>query len=108
MSTTGMNDEMQPGSDAEGQSLDLVQRTVVSLLVGGVVGMVIGVLAFFLAVRGRHQLPSGSVTGLWVMTGVLGVVTAAALLALNRKRPYHPLVLIGLVPMAASWYWIFH
>jgi len=30
------------------------------------------------------------------------------ILMLNRHKPYHPLVLIGLVPMAVSWYWLFH
>jgi len=29
MASTGMNDEMQPESEAEGQSLDLVQRLLV-------------------------------------------------------------------------------
>lgn len=107
MAPSGMNDEMQPADAAESQSLDLVQRMVVSLLVGGVVGMVTSVLCYYLAVRGRYELPPSSVTGLWVMTVVLGLVTAVTVLLLNRRKPYHPLVLLGLLPAGISWYWIF-
>jgi hypothetical protein len=40
------------------------------------------------------------------MTGVLGLGTAAVMLVINRRRPYSPWVLFGLLPMAASGYWI--
>lgn len=41
------------------------------------------------------------------MTGILGLITAGAILMINRRRPYHPAVLLGLLPMAAAAYWIF-
>ena len=41
------------------------------------------------------------------MTGVLGLMTAAVILVVNRRRPYSPWVLLGLLPMAISWFWIF-
>lgn len=102
-----MGDEVQTSSEEERRSLDLVQRSVVSLLLGAVIGMVVAVLAFYVVTRGRYELPYDSVIGLWIMVGVLGVVGASTVLVLNRKRFYHPLALIGLIPMAAAAYWLF-
>jgi hypothetical protein len=53
-----------------------------------------------------HDLPRDSVIGLWVMTGVIGLVTAAAVLVLHRRHWYAPWVLLGLLPMLVSAYWI--
>lgn len=94
--------------DREEQSLDVVQRLVISALIFVVFGLFAAVLGVYLVVAGDRDLPRVSVVGLWGMTGVFGVVTAVAILLVNRRRPYHPLVLLGLVPMAATWYWIFH
>ena len=69
MASTGMDDELQPESEAEGQSLDLVQR-LVSFLVPGLVSMVSAVLAGYVVSTPRVQLPYDSVIGLWVMSGV--------------------------------------
>jgi hypothetical protein len=91
--------------DAE-RSLDLVQRVIVSALVAIVFGTFSAVLAAYLAIRGDQDLPQRSVTGLWIMTGVLGLATAAAILLINRRRPYSPWVLLGLLPMAITTPWI--
>src|SRR6478752_6634301 len=96
-----MTDEMTSGSADEQRSLDLVQRTVMSVLVVFVMGMLAGALALYLAIDGP-QMARSDVIGLWLMTGILGLVTAGAVLMINRRRPYHPLVLLGLVPMAAA------
>ena len=40
------------------------------------------------------------------MSGVMGLATAAAILLINRRRPYSPWVLLGLLPMAISTPWI--
>ena len=40
------------------------------------------------------------------MTGVFGLVTAAAVLIVNRRRPYSPWVILGLLPMAISAFWV--
>jgi hypothetical protein len=90
----------------EARSLDLVQRIIISALVAVVFGTFAAVLAAYLAVRGDQDLPHFSVVGLWIMTGVLGLVTAAAILLINRQRPYSPWVLLGLLPMAISAPWI--
>ena len=90
----------------EERSLDFVQRVIVSVLVGVVFGSFSAVLAAYLAIRGDQDLPSFSVTGLWIMTGVLGVATAAVILLVNRRRPYSPWIILGLLPMAISAPWI--
>ncbi len=90
----------------ENKSLDLVQRMIMSALVGVVFGSLAAVLALYLAIRGDEDLPHASVVGLWIMTGLFGLVTAAAVLLLNRRRPFSPWVLLGLLPMAVSGYWI--
>jgi hypothetical protein len=90
----------------EARSLDVTQRAIVSALVGIVFGTFSAVLAAYLAVRGDQDLPSFSVTGLWIMTGVMGLATAATILVVNRRRPYSPWVLLGLLPMAVSAPWI--
>jgi hypothetical protein len=90
----------------EARSLDVTQRAIVSALVGIVFGTFSAVLAAYLAIRGDQDLPSFSVTGLWIMTGVMGFATAATILLVNRRRPYSLWVLLGLLPMAISAPWI--
>lgn len=102
-----MSDEVQASTDEERDSLDLVQRTVVSVLVGGVIGMTAAVLALYVVTRGRYELPYDSTIGLWIMCGVIGLVGAVVVLVLNRLRPYHPLVVLGLAPMAVAGYFLF-
>jgi hypothetical protein len=92
--------------ERENKSLDLVQRMIMSALVGVVFGSLSAVLALYLALRGDEDLPHASVVGLWIMTGLFGLATAAAVLLLNRRRPWSPWVLLGLLPMAVSGYWI--
>jgi hypothetical protein len=98
-------DEREVRMDAE-RSLDLTQRVILSMLVGVVFGTFSAVLAAYLAIRGDHDLPHFSVVGLWIMSGVLGLVTVAAILLINRRRPYSPWVLLGLLPMVISAPWI--
>jgi hypothetical protein len=90
----------------EARSLDVTQRAIISALVGIVFGTFSAVLAAYLAIRGDQDLPSFSVTGLWIMTGVMGLATAATILLVNRRRPYSPWVLLGLLPMVISAPWI--
>lgn len=86
--------------------LERVQRIIISTLVGVVFGSFAAVLALYLAISGEKDLAHGDVVGLWVMSGVLGLATAAGILLINRKRPYSPWVLLGLLPMAVTGYWI--
>ncbi len=89
------------------RSLDFVQRMVISGLVAISLGSVPVVLAAYLAIRGELDLPPNSVRGMWVMSGVTGLIVTEVVLLINRQRPYSPWILVGLLPMAASWYWIF-
>lgn len=91
---------------AEEQSLDLVQRLVMSTIIWVVFGFLAVALAAYLAVRGEADLGRARAVGLWAMTGVIGLVAALATLVINRRRPWHPLVLLGLLPLAISAYWI--
>lgn len=102
-----MGDQAETDSEDEGRSLDLVQRMVVSLLVSGVIALPASVLALYVVTRGRFELPYDSVIGLWIMSGVIGLAGAASVLLLNRKRPYHPLVVLGLTPMVVAAFWLF-
>ena len=104
---SGMGDEMTSRDPEEGKSLDLVQRVIISVFIGVVVGMFAAVLALYIATSGQTDLARSDVIGLWIMTGVLGLITSGAILLVNRRKPYHPAVLLGLLPMAAAAYWIF-
>src|SRR5215204_6215592 len=90
----------------EAQSVDLVQRVVISALVAVVFGTFAAVLAAYLAIAGDRDLPPTSVIGLWIMTGVMGLGTAAAILRINRRRAYSGWVLLGLLPVAISARWM--
>jgi hypothetical protein len=38
--------------------------------------------------------------------GFTALLTAAAILIINRRHPYSPLLVFGLLPMAISAYWV--
>jgi hypothetical protein len=88
------------------RSLDVVQRGIISALVVVVFGLFAAVLAAYLVAYGDQDLPRDSVIGLWVMSGVIGLLTAVAVLVINRRRPYSPWVILGLLPMAISAPWV--
>jgi hypothetical protein len=89
---------------AEERSLDLVQRVVVS----AIMCVVFGAPTVALAAYAPHRALTspGDATGLWVMGVILGIVAAESVLYVNRRKPWHPAVLFGLVPSALSAYWM--
>ena len=93
---------------AEQRSLDFVQRMVISALIIVVFGLLAVVLAGYLAIYPEGSGSQGDRIGLWIMSGVIGLASAAAVLVTNRRRPYSAWVLLGLLPMAASAYWVFN
>ena len=103
---TVMVDQAKKYADDDARSLDFVQRLIASSAVGLFIGSLSVVLAAYLALGGADDLPRDSVIGLWVMTGVIGLVTAAAVLVLHRRPWYAPWVLLGLLPMLVSAYGI--
>ena len=93
-------------SASEQRSLDLVQRVVFSAIVVVVTGSIALVLALYLAFN-TDQLARGDEVLLWIMTGVIGIITVVVVLLINRQRPFSPWLVLGLLPMALSAYWIF-
>ena len=89
------------------RDLDFVQRVIISVLVGVVFGSLAAVLAAYLSVWGAQDLYRSDIIGLWVMSGVIGLLTSAAILVIQQRRPYSPWVLLGLLPMAVSGLWVF-
>ena len=88
------------------RSLDLVQRMVVSALaivVGGAIS--VGLTAYI--TLNPSDLGQGSIVGLWVFAGIAGLLTAATILVINRRHPYSPLLVLGLIPTALAAYWVF-
>ena len=96
----------QPGEGTEQRSLDLVQRMVISALIIVVFGLFAAMLAVYIAVCPEESSRSSTI-GLWAMSGVFGLSSAAAVLVVNRRRPYSPWVILGLVPMAVAAFWVF-
>jgi hypothetical protein len=101
-----MTDEARTFAADDERSLDFVQRLIASSAIGLFIGSLAVVLAAYLAASGVHDLPRDDVIGLWVMTGIIGLVTAAAVLLLHRRHWYSPFILVGLLPMVGSAYWI--
>jgi hypothetical protein len=87
--------------------LEFVQRAIISALVGVVFGSLACVLAAYISVWGANDLGRDNIIGLWVMTGVVGLITMAAVLLIQRRRPYSPWILVGLLPMIVSAFWVF-
>lgn len=106
MADSGFSDEHTPDNPEEAHSLDLVQRLVASVLVAAIIASIVIVLLYFLATSAPQELPRDSIVGLWVMSGVLGLMGTGIVLALHGRKILHPLLLIGLLPMVVSWYWI--
>ena len=90
----------------EARSLDLVQRVVFSAIVMVVTGSIAMVLALYLALSPERFRPAETLI-LWGMTGVIGLITVILVLLINRRRPLSPWLVLGLLPMAVSAYWIF-
>jgi hypothetical protein len=91
-------------SEAEEKSLDLVQRVVISAILCVVFGAPTAALAAYAPHRALTS--PGDATGLWAMGLVLGIATVQAVLLTNRRRPWHPAALLGLLPSALSAYWM--
>jgi hypothetical protein len=99
-------DPVQLEQQEEERSLDLVQRMVVSALAIVVGGAISAALAAYI-LSDPEDLDRASAIALWVFVGIAGLLTAATVLVINRRHPYSPLLVFGLLPMAISAYWVF-
>ena len=90
---------------AEERSLDLVQRVVFSAIVVVVIGSISATLAGYVALN-TDEFSRVDGTILWVMTGIIGLVTVMIVLAINRRSLISPWLVLGLAPMAISAFWV--
>jgi hypothetical protein len=98
-------DPRQQEEQEEARSLDLVQRMIVSALVIVIYGAISAGLTAYITLN-PDDLSSGSVIVLWLIAGFAGLLTAATVLVINRRHPYSPLLVLGLLPTAISAYWV--
>ena len=103
---SGMEDQKPVHSRDEERSLGLVQGVFVSIIIAGIAAMAALVSAFYPLAVGRENLPASSTLGLWVMSGVIGLVGAGGVLLANRRSLLSPWLLLGLLPMVVSWYFV--
>lgn len=76
-----------------------------SAIVVVVTGSIAAVLALYL-VYNTDEFSSVDATIVWIMTRVVGVITVIVVPPINRRRPLSPWLVLGLLPMAASGYWV--
>ena len=96
--------EMNRTAEAEEKSLDLVQRVVISSIMCVVFGAPTVALAAYAPHRASTSM--GDAIGLWAMGLILGLAAAVGVLLFNRRKPWHPAFILGLVPAAISAYWM--
>ena len=86
-------------------NIETVQRWVVSAIlfhVGSVPAITLAVYSIGVAAD-----DFGKGVGLWIMSGVIGVLTAAGILAIHRRTLLSPWLLLGILPTAVTGFYIF-
>lgn len=99
------NAAAQHAREEEAESLDLVQRLVISTLLLVVLGAPTAALAIYGPILAQTDRAAG--TGLWIMCGVIGLTAVAAIRVVNRRFPLSAYLLLGLAPAAASAFSLF-
>lgn len=85
--------------------IETVQRWVASVIlihVGSVPAVSLAVYSIGVAEGDR-----GKGIGLWFMSGVIGLLTVAGVLAIFRRTPLSPWLILGAAPTAVTGFWIF-
>ncbi|GAB3920988.1 hypothetical protein GCM10029976_007380 [Kribbella albertanoniae] len=86
-------------------NIETVQRWVASAIlfhVGSVPAVTLAVYSIGIAAD-----DFGRGVGLWIMSGVIGLLTVAGILAIFRRTPLSPWLLLGLAPTAVTGFYIF-
>lgn len=86
-------------------NIETVQRWVVSAIlfhVGSVPAVTLAVYSIGVAAD-----DFGKGVGLWLMSGVIGVLTAVGILAIHRRNPLSAWLLPGILPTAVTGFFIF-
>jgi hypothetical protein len=86
-------------------NIETVQRWVVSAVLFHV-GTVPAVTLAVYSIGVSHN-DFGKGVGLWIMSGVIGILTAAGILAIHRRTPLSLWLLLGILPTAATGFYIF-
>jgi hypothetical protein len=86
-------------------NIETVQRWVVSAIlfhVGSVPAVTLAVYSIGVAAG-----DFGRGVGLWIMSGVIGLLTVAGILAIFRRSPLSPWLVLGILPTAVTGFFIF-
>ena len=86
-------------------NIETVQRWVVSAIlfhVGSVPAVTLAVYSIGVAAD-----DFGKGVGLWIMSGVIGVLTAVGILAIHRRNFVSLWLLLGILPTAVTGFYIF-
>ncbi len=85
--------------------IEIVQRWVAAVIlihVGAAPATALAVYSPHLAGTDR-----GSAIGLWVMCGVIGLLTVGGVLLIHARSLLSPWLVLGVLPMAASAFFLF-
>lgn len=86
-------------------NIETVQRWVAAVIVfhvGSVPAVTLAVYSIGVAAD-----DFGRGVGLWIMSGAIGLLTVAGILAIFRRFPLSPWLLLGLAPTAVTGFYIF-
>jgi hypothetical protein len=86
-------------------NIETVQRWVVSAVLFHV-GTVPTVTLAVYSIGVSHN-DFGKGVGLWIMSAVIGILTAIGILAIHRRTPLSLWLLLGILPTAVTGFYIF-
>lgn len=85
--------------------IETVQRWVVSVIlfhVGSVPTITLAVYSI-----GVAKTDHGRGIGLWIMSGVIGLLTATGIRLIFQRSPLSPWLILGILPTAVTGFYIF-
>ena len=85
--------------------IETVQRWVASVVlihVGTVPAVTLAVYSIGIA-----KTAHGRGVGLWLMSGVIGVLTIAGVRLIHQRTPFSPWLILGILPTAVTGFYIF-
>ena len=83
-----------------------VQQWVASSM-AFMIGMISSVAMAAYSVWSDTLAENGNAVGLWVMSGVVGVLTMVGCLLIHRRSPFSPWLLVGILPAVVSGFLVF-
>ncbi len=83
--------------------VERVQKWVMSTLLMVTALVFAGGLCFLAGVADSP----GAKPGLLIIAGVVGLMATGGVRVINGLRVVHPVLLLGLLPAAVGWYWLY-